>query len=207
MSQTLTATGSLLRFAARRDRVKLSIWVLGLAAFVPYMMVAYQTIFATPEDLAPIVGLLANPSLTLFTGPGYGVSADPGQLTHQIIFASVYWLYLLLFVALMNILLVSRHTRMEEQTGRAEIIRTSVVGRHAPLTSTLLLALAANVAVGALIAVGLIAFDSDPSSSVLLGAGTAALGLVFAGVTTVTSQLSAFSSAGSGLAGAVLAAA
>ncbi len=206
MSETLTATGPLLRFAARRDRVKLSIWVLGLAAFVPYMMTAYKTIFATPEDLAPIVGLIANPSLTLFTGPGYGVDVAPTELTHQIIFASVYWLYLLLFTALMNILLVSRHTRLEEQTGRAEIVRASVVGRYAPLTSTVLLALIANVAVGGLIAGALIAYDSDPSSSLLLGATTGALGLVFAGVTTVTSQLSAFSSAGSGLAGAVLAA-
>ena len=142
MSQTLTATGPLLRFAARRDRVKLSIWVLGLGAFVPYMMTAYKAVFATPEDLAPLAILMANPSLTLFTGPGFGLrNVDPTELTHQIIFASVYWLYLLIFVALMNILLVSRHTRLEEQTGRAELVRASVVGRLAPLTSALLLAL------------------------------------------------------------------
>jgi ABC-2 type transport system permease protein len=208
MSQTLTATGPLLRFAARRDRVKLSIWVLGLGAFVPYMMTAYKAVFATPEDLAPLAILMANPSLTLFTGPGFGLrNVDPTELTHQIIFASVYWLYLLIFVALMNILLVSRHTRLEEQTGRAELVRASVVGRLAPLTSALLLALGANVAVGGLVALGLIGFGSDASSSLLLGAGTTGLGLVFAGVAMVTSQVSAFSAAGSGLAGGVLAAA
>lgn len=206
MSQPLTATGPLLRFAARRDRVKLTIWVVSLAAFVPYMMTAYKTIFGTPEELAPLAILMANPSLTLFTGPGFGLkNVDPTTLTHQIIFSGVYWLYLLIFVALMNILLVSRHTRLEEQTGRAEIVRASVVGRFAPLTSALILALIANLLVGALIAVGLIGFGSDASSSLLLGAGTAGVGLVFAGVTTVTSQLSAFSSAGSGIAGAVLA--
>lgn len=206
MSQTLTATGSLLRFAARRDRVKLTIWVLALAAFVPYMMSIYRVVFANPEDLTVITGMLANPALTLFTGPGYGTTVPPEELTHQVIFGSVYWLYLLVFVALMNILLVSRHTRLEEQTGRAELVRASVVGRFAPLTSTLLLAVVANVIVGTLAAAALIAFDSDPSSSALIGVATVGLGLVFAGVTTVTSQLSAFSSAGSGLAGAVLAA-
>lgn len=207
MSAPLAATGPLLRFAARRDRVKLGIWVGSIFIFVPYMMTAYKTIFATPEDLAPLAAMMTNPSMTLFTGPGFGLrDVDPATLTHQVIFASVYWLYLLIFVGLMNIMLVSRHTRLEEQTGRAELVRAAPVGRMAPLASTLLLALVANVLVGGLIAGGLIAYGSDAESSLLLGTATAGFGLFFAGVTTVTSQFTAFSSGGSGMAGAVLAA-
>ncbi len=118
MSQTLTATGPLLRFAARRDRVKLTIWVVALAAFVPYMMTAYATIFGTPEDLAPLAHPDGQPVAHPVHRPGLRAEErGPDQLTHQIIFASVYWLYLLLFVALMNILLVSRHTRWRSRPG------------------------------------------------------------------------------------------
>lgn len=144
MSQTLTATGPLLRFAARRYRVKLSIWVLGRA------------LRAVHDD--GLQGCLRHPGGPRAARHPHGQpvtdavhrtglrarNVDPTELTHQIIFASVYWLYLLIFVALMNILLVSRHTRMQE-TGRAELVRASVVGRLAPLTSALLLALGANV--------------------------------------------------------------
>ncbi len=208
MSAPLTATGPLLRFTARRDRIKLGIWVGALFIFVPYMMTAYQTIFATPEDLAPLAAMLANPSLTLFTGPGYGLrDIDPATLEHQVIFASVYWLYMLIMVGLMNVMLVSRHTRLEEQTGRAELVRAAPVGRMAPLASTLILALIANLLVGGLTAGSLIAYGSDATSSLLIGTATAGFGLLFAGVTTVTSQFTAFSSGGSGMAGAVLAAA
>ena len=41
---------------------------------------------------------------------------------------------------LMSILLVVRHTRAEEETGRAELVGAGVVGRHAPLAAALITA-------------------------------------------------------------------
>jgi ABC-2 type transport system permease protein len=40
----------------------------------------------------------------------------------------------------MSILLVTRHTRVEERTGRAELVRADVVGCHAELIATLIVA-------------------------------------------------------------------
>ena len=40
----------------------------------------------------------------------------------------------------MAILLVVRHTRAEEETGRAELVGAGVVGRHAPLAAALITA-------------------------------------------------------------------
>ena len=41
--------------------------------------------------------------------------------------------YVAIVVALMNMFLVGRHTRADEESGRAELIRSARVGRHAPL--------------------------------------------------------------------------
>lgn len=206
---TFTNTGALLRFALRRDRIRGLIWVAGLSVFVPYVMAAYDTVFANPQDKEAILGMLANPTLALFTGPGYGVDtvAATSDDVIQIIVASVYWLYLLVLVALMNIFLVVRHTRAEEQAGRTELVRADVVGRNAPLTAALLLVTIANLLVGAFTAAALVGFGSDATSSLLMGGTTALLGLFFAGVAAVAAQLSAFSSSASGIAGAVLGAA
>ncbi|MFV0428604.1 MAG: ABC transporter permease [Arachnia sp.] len=209
MSATLTNTGALLRLDARRDRIRGTVWVLGVSIFVPYVMVAYATLLSGSQEMAGILSMVANPAMTLFTGPGYGLSEALAEsdLAAQVIFAGVYWGYVLIFVALMNILLISRHTRAEEQSGRAELLRALPSGRGAALTAALLWALVCNVALGVLVTLSLIAFESPPGSSLLLGLGTVAFGLFFGALTAVTAQLSSFSSATSGMAGAVLAAA
>ncbi len=47
-----------------------------------------------------------------------------------------------------------RHTCTEEQAGWRELLGATVVGRQAPLTAALLVALGANLAIGALIRAG-----------------------------------------------------
>ncbi|MFV0451796.1 MAG: ABC transporter permease [Propioniciclava sp.] len=206
MSETFARTGALLRLHVRRDRIRGALWVLGISAFVPYVMTAYTTLLSDPQDMQAILGMVANPTMKLFTGPGFGVGAETvdNALAQQLIFAGVYWAYLLIFVALMNILLVSRHTRQDEQAGRAELIRANAVGRDAPLTSALAWVILCDIAVGGIMALALSAYDSPLSSSILMGVATAGFGLFFAGVTALTAQVSGFSSTTSGLAGAVL---
>src|SRR5699024_655615 len=82
----------------------------------------------------------AQPIGRMFTGPAYGMS----EPTYERFFAAGYAPYLYLIAALMSILLVTRHTRLEEQTGRAELIRANVTGSHALLTAALVVALIAN---------------------------------------------------------------
>ncbi|MFV0405890.1 MAG: ABC transporter permease [Propioniciclava sp.] len=206
MSDTLVRTSTLLRFNARRDRIRGPVWVLGVAVFVPYVLTAYDTLLGEPEEMAAILSMVGNPAMRLFTGPGFGLGADTAgdALAKQLIFTGVYWSYILIFVGLMSIFLISRHTRQDEQSGRAELIRASAVGRNAPLTSALVWVLICNVALGVLIVAALLAFDSPLSATVLLGVATVGFGLFFAGVTAVAVQVSGFSSSASGLAGAAL---
>lgn len=196
-----TGTGLLVRTVLRRDRGRILWWTLGLAAYTLYCVTAVPA--AYPEsELASAVLLISGPLGALLTGPGHGV-ADP---TYATFFAAGYALYLLILAALMSLLLVVRNTRVEEQTGRAELVRANVVGRHAHLTAALVAVALVNVLVAAVNVVVLVGVGGFPlGGSVLLGAGVAATGLAFAGLAALTAQVTADSRTAAGLAGAGLA--
>ena len=107
-------------------------------------------------------------------------------------------------LALMSLFMVGRHTRAEEESGRAELLRSTVVGRHAAITAVLLVMAAANLAVALLVTLTLLPVGLGVAGSFALGAGMAGCGLVFGGVAAVTAQLSENTHAASGLAGALL---
>jgi ABC-2 type transport system permease protein len=202
--RTFTGTAVLLRLMLRRDRVKLPSWILGITLFWLYYTRLVPSVYATEEDLRGISGLLEGPMGRLFTGPAYGFD----QLTHDRFIVGAYGLFALVLAALMSILLVVRHTRVEEQTGRAELLRANVVGRLAPLTAALLLAVIANSALAVMIA-GIMATAPvfTVGGSILFAAGVGATGLAFAGLSAVTAQATEFSRAAAGLAGGGLGAA
>lgn len=197
----LTGTGTLLRFMLRRDRVRLPAWIIGIGIFVPYFFTAFQTLFPSATELAEVAAFTSGPMIGLLGGPGYGLGAE---LTYVTFFNAIYVLYFMLAAAMMNILLVSRHTRVEEQTGRAELIRANVVGRHAALTATTILAVASNVVLFIVVLAGLRGFDAPMSGAALVAAGIAVFGLVFAAVTITAVQISEYSRVASGIAGGVL---
>ena len=200
--ESLTGTATLLRFMLRRDRIRLPVWLIGISIFVPYLFATYQELFPTQADLTEMSAFMSGPMVGLLGGPGYGLGPD--ELSYVTVFNALYVLYLLLAAALLNILLVSRHTRVEEQTGRAELIRANVVGRHAPLAATTILAVAANVVLAVLVLTGLRAFDAPMTGAALVAAGIGLFGLVFAGVSITAVQISEYSRVASGIAGGVL---
>jgi ABC-2 type transport system permease protein len=194
-------TAILLRFMLRRDRVKLPAWTGGVALFWLYYTRLVPSVY---DDLDDVVGLVEGPMGRLYTGPGYGFD----ELGYDRFITGGYGMYVLLLVGLMSILLVVRHTRLEEQTGRAELVRANVVGRHAPLTATFLLAVLTNAVVAAAVAAVMVTSPHmDAPGSLLFAAGVFAVGLVFASFAAVAAQVTEFSRTAAGLAGASLGAA
>jgi ABC-2 type transport system permease protein len=102
--------------------------------------------------------------------------------------------------ALMSALAVVRHTRQNEETGRAEMIGAGIVGRHASLTAALLVAVAANVVLALASAAVLIANDLPAASSLAAGAEVGAVGITFAAIAVVTAQVAETSRGANGLA-------
>lgn len=199
----LGGTGKLLRHMLRRDRIRLPGWTLGLTLLMAYFTTALQTVFATPEDLAGIAGFARSPVGALFGGPGHGYD----NLTIERFLAGQYGLYIMVGAGLMGLLTVVRHTRAEERSGRAELVRANVVGRHAQLTAALALAALMSVLVAVLTAGVMAGNGFGAGGAAVFGAAVGACGLVFAGVAAITAQLSEYPRAASGIAGTALGAA
>src|SRR4029450_12755170 len=169
----------MLRFLLRRDRVVLTSWVALIAGMVLSVTGQYSRMFPTPESAFSFARDVAgNTALTAFTG----------QLTAPTLHGLILWKIAdiaFTLTALMAILIVLRHTRTEEESGRQELLRATPLSRYAPLASALGLAMGAAVLVGALVAT-----IGGPR----FGLAVTAPGLVFAAVAAVAAQLTERSS-------------
>jgi len=200
---SLTGTGTLLRLALRRDRIKLPIWTVAIGLGMLYAVTALDAAYPTAADRQVRADLMKSPAATMMSGPGYGL--DNYTLGAMISNEMVLWL--IGPAALMSIFLVVRHTRAEEESGRAELIRSGVVGRDASLAAALLAAAIANLAIAALCTLALLSGGLSAPDSAAVGAGIGLTGLAFAGVAAITAQLSEHSRSASGTAVAVIGAA
>ncbi|MEX1077585.1 MAG: ABC transporter permease [Homoserinimonas sp.] len=198
--QPLAGFGTLFRFMLRRDRIRFFGWTLGLTIMLAYFANVLKIVFPSIEDLQAIAVFSSNPAGALLMGPGFGADA----ITLERFLVGTYGMYLIIGAALMSILTVTRHTRLEEQSGRAELVRASVVGRYAPLTAALAVAVLMNALVALLMGGLLTGMGSDAGGAFLFGASVGAAGIAFAGIAATCVQLTEFSRTASGIAGAIL---
>ncbi|WP_406294547.1 ABC transporter permease [Embleya sp. NBC_00888] len=200
-ARRLAGTGTLIRLAVRRDRVMLPVWVLALAAAVSSVERSLEDLYGTAAKRAELAhDMSANGSLRALYGTVFDDSY--GALTTWRIGG-----YTALLAGLMSLLIVIRHTREEEETGRQEALSSAMVGRRAPLTSALTTAALANALLLALCSAILLGAGQPAAGSLAFGAAVALSGLVFAAVAAVAAQLTENARLAKGVAGAVLGAA
>jgi ABC-2 type transport system permease protein len=193
-ASTLTGTRALAKLAGRRDRIMLVAWIYVLTALVAGTAYSFRKLFPTPAGRAEFaLSAGHNPALLSLYGPLYGNSI--GSLT-----AWRYGGFAALGAGLMSIFIVIRHTRADEETGRLELIGSAVVGRNAPLTAALLIAVGANIGLAALITAGLTLLGLPAAGSIALALAIAGSGLVFTAVAAVCAQVASTARAARGLA-------
>ncbi|PPK65901.1 ABC transporter permease [Actinokineospora auranticolor] len=191
----LTGTGPLIRLALRRDRVILPIWILLLSVIPASTVKAYEQLYPTLADRMSLNnGTATNPSVAVLYGPAYDLTTPGGWIAWR------YGLFIALFVALMAVFTVTRHTRAEEDTGRLELLGSAVVGRFAALTAGVVVAGGASVLIGVITSAGLVGAGLPAAGAFTLGLGIAGAGLVFTAIAGVTAQLTEYSRSANGLA-------
>lgn len=180
----MTGTLSLLRFLLRRERLGLPWWLLGASLLVLVQSTQSQNLYATPGELAQLRQTIGgNSAVIAMSGPPRLLDSIGGEVVFEI------FAFVAVVLALMNMFLVGRHTRADEESGRAELIRSARVGRHAPLAAALLLAVVADLAAGVLIFAVAAGTGLPVAGSLLFGAALAGTGLVFATLTAVAVQI------------------
>ncbi|WP_369272475.1 ABC transporter permease [Streptomyces sp. R11] len=179
-TRQLAGTGTLLRFALRRDRVMIPVWVAVNALMILSMPNTLENLYATPADRADLVqDTAANASFRALIGPVFGDSI--GALT-----AWRVGVYAGALAAVLSMLLVVRHTRDEEESGRQELVASGMVGRRASLTAALLTAAVANAVLAVLVTAGLAGHGA--SGAPAFGLGLAGVGMVFATLAAIVAQ-------------------
>lgn len=195
---SLAGTRTLVRLALRRDRIMLPAWIAALAVTIIGSASAYADLYKTPQQLHDLAAGIGDNAATLaIYGPVYDVSIGgltawkPGVVT-------------LVLAGLMNILVVTRHTRADEEAGRLELLGAGVVGRNAALAAALMVALAADAVLAIVTIVGTIAVGLPVGGSIALGLALASAGAMFAAIAAVSAQVTESARAANGIASSVL---
>jgi ABC-2 type transport system permease protein len=197
-----SGTGTLIRFILRRDRVRIPIWVVAILVSVVGTAASLPDTFPTASARETRAVLMESPAFRLILGPGHGLD----NYTYGALMASEMLGIMTVVTALMSIFMVVRHTRAEEESGRAEFVQSSVVGRHASMSAALIVVSGLNILIGLMTAFGLAAVlpELDLAGSLLFGASMAVSGVLLAGVTAVSVQINEFARGANGLATAAL---
>lgn len=197
--RSLTGVWRLIRFMARRDRIRAPIWIVSTVGIIAASAVSVVELYDTPSQRR-LYGELAKADETLkaLAGPGYGLE-DPTAAT---IIMNEILIYTFVVIALMGIFLLVRHTRAEEDTDRAELVRSAAVGRLAILVAAFTWVGFVAFVVAAGIVASLLAIGLPAAGTLAFGLATWLLGMVFIATAAATAQVAA--SARAALAGAGL---
>ncbi|TQJ30989.1 ABC transporter permease [Microbacterium sp. SLBN-146] len=191
-------TRALVRAQLRRERWLLPIWMLGILGLLAASGIAVAREFGDEQERIALAAVAAgNPAFLFLRGLPDG--AETGALVFFQTFA-----FLAILTGLMNTFLVVRHTRADEERGRAELIAATPIARTLPLRVTLGIALAADVLLAAGAAGIGLALGYELRSAVVMAAAIGAIGVCFAGIAALAAQVMPSSRGANGLAAAIV---
>lgn len=182
----MTATRLLLRLAIRRDRVLVPVW------FAVLLLVCFASAASVPglypsevDRVQAAEAINASPGIVALYGPILDVrSAGELAMTKMTVLYAV-------FVGIMLLFVVRRHTRLEEEDGQTELLGGTAITRRAPLTAAILYGSGLSLLLGLLAAAFNTAGGLPLRGSLAFGASWAGIGLVSTGLTAVSCQVSA----------------
>src|SRR5207253_8319873 len=118
---TFTGTGKLVRLILRRDRLLMPLWILFIGVVPISVASSFAALYPTAAAREQFAGISGpNATFVALYGRLYGSSLG-GLVTWRCGFVPV-------VVGLISLLTVIRHTRAEEESGRRELIGSTVVG-------------------------------------------------------------------------------
>jgi ABC-2 type transport system permease protein len=199
----LTGTPTVLALAIRRDRVRLVVWIGTLTLMMVYAPNAIKLAYPGEPQRIARVNLLKTPAGIMLGGPMFG--GDETAL--GVMVANELMMTLIIATSILSILTVIRHTRAEEESGAAELVMSSMVGRYARTFAALVLIGAVNAVLAITMTLGLSAVGFDVTDCAAMCLGITGVAMVFGAVASVTAQLWRQARSATGAAMAVLAAA
>ena len=198
ISHLFAGSGTLTRFILKRDRIRLLIWIIGLCGFAVSFIPIFENILNTGDNNQMMLLMMESPVMVSILGVPYGAA----NYNTGAMYANMMLLFLVMIAGVMNIFLVSRHTRQDEEMGRLEVIRSLPVGRLSNLASTMIVTVIANFLLALLTGGGMFALRETGmtfSGCMLFGVSLGVIGLFFAASTAIFCQCTANNRTATGL--------
>ncbi|MCL2361489.1 MAG: hypothetical protein FWC73_06730 [Defluviitaleaceae bacterium] len=188
MGKNFSGTMKLSAFFIRRERVVFGIWLVVLLVLAWAVALVFENQM-TFEELQALLILRTNPAQVALQGPIYSVGGvlQPGPM-----FAAEMHLFTMVAIAIMNIFMINRLTRSDEEKGRYEVIRSLPIGRIAGLNAAIITAFLANsvVAFGHGLLLGAIGITGiDFAGAFAYGVSLGVIGYFFGVLTALFAQL------------------
>jgi ABC-2 type transport system permease protein len=197
-AEAFTGTLRLIRLAGRRDRIIVTVWLVVIVGLLLVSVASIVALYGTEAERLQYAVIASTSAVArAFDGPMAGTSLGAVTMTETFGMLSV-------LVGIMSVQAVVRHTRQEEETGRRELVGSAAVGRYAPLTAALSVAVGANLVllfavVGSLVANGLPVVGSVAAAAALAG-----VGISFAAFAAIAAQVSSTQRGANGIGGAAV---
>ncbi|MDR2502482.1 MAG: hypothetical protein LBC78_04455, partial [Oscillospiraceae bacterium] len=191
-----------LRFIARRERIVSAIWAAALVLFTFATAAYFPSLFPDEAARASVAEMLKSPAMIGMMGPVYGGAAPSAAM----LFSQEMSVWMFIASAVMNIFLVNRHTRSDEELGRLEMFRSLPVGQLTGAFSVMKFVFALNliIAVFTTLLVSASGIGGDFAGAAAYSFAVFGVGVFFAAVTLLLAQLLSTSRGVSGAALAVL---
>ena len=195
----MSALPVLLRIRMRRDRWQLVSWVLAFGLLLLFTAAAMHSTYGTQSSREAVMQFAAtNPAILVVRGTPQGTSIGA-------IFTFEIMAFMGLLIGLMSTFLVVRHTRADEETGRAEIVAATTAGRTLPTIATAIWGVIMNVVITVVAFLACVAGDLPAGGSLVFALALGATGLAFLGVGFVCAQVFSTSRGANGWAAAIVA--
>jgi ABC-2 type transport system permease protein len=149
--------GRYARFIARRERVISSIWLAVIVGFAAALTAAYPSLFPSKEALVNMSFALNTPSMVAMMGPVYGTEV----ISPAIAMAQECLMWFAIAMIVMNIYFINRHTRIDEELGRHEMLASLPMGRMTGSVAAITSVFALDIAVSLLCAFAIIAINIE----------------------------------------------
>jgi len=124
MKQSFYQTSKLFYFYVKRNSKKMILWVVLLTALTLMIPPAFESMYPSQSKMSPIIEMSKNPAMQAMLGP-----ADFDDVNIGVLFTHEMTLFTAIMVAIMNILIVSRDTRGDEEDGRIIILTALPIGK------------------------------------------------------------------------------
>lgn len=195
----LAGAATLTRFAFRRDRVRIVVWIAAIVLLVITTVGSIKGLYPDQAELdKAALASQDNVAAIIFNGPAQGLNSVGGQVAFNT------GTFGLILIGLMSVFMLGRMTRGEEEAGRAELVRSLPVGDRALPAAAMITVTAMNLVTGALVAGSLVLFDLPISGSVVFGLSFTLFGLLMAATTLAAAQVTENTRVVYGIGGVVL---